>query len=191
MGINRTVIFLAILFSAIFAMAEECYYYCGSEKITIFKDPAHAMIVTPADSPYNLKEIPAVRVIRHISDDTYRMTVIEKKGSVSFSDIMKMMPERSADMFVTSCYMDEYGVLEIPTGLIYVELKSESDFPLLQQAADKHCCRILRQNEFRPLWYTLQVTQDSDGDCVEVANKMYESGLFSCTEPSFAFNACI
>ncbi|MDE5848748.1 MAG: hypothetical protein K2H38_01230 [Muribaculaceae bacterium] len=138
-----------------------------------------------------MKKTPAVKILRQISDESYLMTVIEQKNSINFSDIMKMMPERSAEMFVTPCYMDKYGVLEIPTGLIYVELKSEADFPILQQVADEHRCRILRQNAFMPLWYTLQVTQDSDGDCVEVANKIYETGLFSCAEPSFAFDACI
>lgn len=101
------------------------------------------------------------------------------------------MPERSSETFVSSCYKDEYGKLVIPTGLIYVELKSDSDFSILRQTAEEHGCRIVNQNAFMPLWYTLQVTPQSDGDCVEVANMIYETGLFANAEPSFAFDACI
>lgn len=185
---KKIIVFLCLILPSLYSIAEESYYYCGSEKIHISKDPSHAIIFTPKSSLQNLREVPTIRIVRHLYDENYDLTVIQQKKSIKFSDIMTMLPEGSSETFIVPCYKDEYDKLMIPTGLVYVELKSESDYPKLVQAAEEHSCIILHQIESMPLWYTLQTTLESDGDCVEVANMMYESGMFANAGPSFAFD---
>ncbi len=185
---KKIIVLLCLLLPALYSIAEKSYYYCGSKKIHISKDPSHAVIITPTSSVQDFKEVPTISIVRHLYDDNYDLTVIHQIESINFSEIKKMMPERSSGTFIVPCYKDEYEKLMIPTGLVYVELKSESDYPKLEQAAEDHSCIILHQIESMPLWYTLQTTLESDGDCLEVANMMYESGKFANAEPSFAFD---
>ncbi len=185
---KKIIVLLCLLLPALYSIAEKSYYYCGSKKIHISKDPSHAVIITPTSSVQDFKEVPTISIVRHLYDDNYDLTVIHQNESIKFSDIMKMLPEESSETFIVPCYKDEYEKLMTPTGLVYVELKSESDYPKLEQAAEDHSCIILHQIESMPLWYTLQTTLESDGDCLEVANMMYESGKFANAEPSFAFD---
>ncbi len=184
---KKIIVFLSLLLSALYSIAEESNNP-GSEKAQIRVDPSHAIIFTPKSSGENLREVPTIRIVRHLYDENYDLFVIQQKKSIKFSDIIKMLPEGLSETFISPCYMDEYDNLMIPTGLVYVELKSESDYPKLVQAAEEHRCIILHQIESMPSWYTLQTTLESDGDCVDVARKMHESGMFAHAEPSFAFD---
>lgn len=188
---KKILLIFAISLAVMSASAQECFYYCGAQKITLSRDYSHAVVFSPKNYEDSIHTTQLISIVRHIYDDNYNMTVISQTGRINFAEIQKSMPERSSETFVSPCYKDQYGKLVIPTGLIYVQLKSEADYPSLQKVAKEHSCRILHQNKFMPLWYTLQITPQSDGDCVEVANLMYETGLFESAEPSFAYDACI
>ncbi len=73
---NRLIFILSILFTTLSAIAEECYYYCGSDIITISKDSAHAVITTPKGAASKMRAVSSIEVIRHITDQTYDITVI-------------------------------------------------------------------------------------------------------------------
>lgn len=172
-------------------MAADSYYYCNSKRIPLYTDTSKAIVMSPKSSTASLKGLSSFSILRSLSADTYDITLIGKNGTTSFSAIRKLMSGKSTEIAVYPCYMDEYNKPIIPTGYIYVKLKLESDYQKLQKAASEHGCRILRQNKFKPLWYTLQVTPNTDKDCVEIANLIYESGIFSKSCPSFAFDTCI
>ena len=182
---------ISILFSlsiTLTMMAADSYYYCGSERVPLYKDTSKAIVMSPKSSTLSLKGMSSVSILKTLSAEDYDLTVISIKDTTGFSTIRKLISGRSTETAMYPCYMDEYNKPIIPTGYIYVKLKSESDYQKLQKAASEHGCRILRQNKFKPLWYTLQVTPDTDKDCVEIANLIYESGIFSTAGPSFAFD---
>lgn len=46
-------------------------------------------------------------------------------------------------------------------------------------------------DKFMPRWYTLQVIASSDGNCIDIANMIHESGDFSSACPSFDMDISI
>ncbi|MCD8179385.1 MAG: S8 family serine peptidase [Tannerellaceae bacterium] len=69
------------------------------------------------------------------------------------------------------------------TNFFYVKLKTEKDYPLLEEYSQKHQSVIVKQNEFMPLWYILSTTKQSVKNSMELANQFYESGQFENAEP--------
>jgi len=67
----------------------------------------------------------------------------------------------------------------------YVKLNQPSDLSLLQQQAAQHNVLIKNQNQFMPLWYTLVCTESTIENSLEVANTIFETGLFASSSPNF------
>ena len=67
----------------------------------------------------------------------------------------------------------------------YVKLNQPSDLSLLQQQATQHNVLIKNQNQFMPLWYTLVCTESTIENSLEVANTIFETGLFASSSPNF------
>ena len=62
-----------------------------------------------------------------------------------------------------------------------IRLKSEADFPLLEELAKKH--RVVIVDGPRHGWYILACTLLSTGNALEMANLFYETGLFASYDP--------
>ncbi|MDE6523317.1 MAG: S8 family serine peptidase [Muribaculaceae bacterium] len=92
---------------------------------------------------------------------------------------------------IHTCYKNEAGEEITPTSYIYVELKSESDYNTLKTIAQNIGCRIIKQNKFMPLWYTLCTSLTIDKDPVEIANQIMETKLFTCACPAFEIKPLI
>ena len=69
--------------------------------------------------------------------------------------------------------------------LLYVKLKQETDRAKLIESATELGAKVVGNNKFMPLWYTLAVDKNSNGNSLEIANKLYESGDFAIAEPDF------
>lgn len=67
--------------------------------------------------------------------------------------------------------------------LFYVKLKSQTNLNDLMRMALANKVEILGNNEYMPLWYTLACDKISSGNALELANKFFESGLFSESHP--------
>lgn len=75
---------------------------------------------------------------------------------------------------------DEFGL----TNLFYVKLKDESDQTLLYDFARDNNVNIVKEN-ILPLWFTLECTDESLGNALELANLAYESGMFDASDVCF------
>ena len=67
----------------------------------------------------------------------------------------------------------------------YVKLKKTGDFRKLKQLARKKKVRIIEQNQFMPLWYTLRCTENTIENTLEVANSFFETKWFASSFPDF------
>ena len=54
---------------------------------------------------------------------------------------------------------------------------------MLTSYAEMYGLRIVKQNSFMPLWYTLAVTKNCDKNVLEYVNALWESGDFAASEP--------
>jgi len=79
-------------------------------------------------------------------------------------------------------YSERGGELGL-TNLFYVKLLKGEDVKILEKVAKDNGVRILGNNEFMPLWYTLSCDRNSKGNALEMANLFYESRLFEASEP--------
>ena len=171
--------------------AEATYYYAGSKKIPLYENSSKAIVKTPKDRLSTVNTIPAITPLRNITCDTYDLTVIEKNENISLNKIKASIPLSDSERIVYPCYKNERGEDVIPTSYIYVQLKSSSDFSLLNAMAQKNHCVIIKQNKLMPLWYTLRIGMDTGFDAVELANKMMETKLFANVCPAFEVTPAI
>jgi len=68
---------------------------------------------------------------------------------------------------------------------VYVKLKKATDVEILKKRAVTLKFTIVGNNEFLPLWYTVEVSSQSAGNALEIANQLYETQDFSAVEPDF------
>ncbi len=67
--------------------------------------------------------------------------------------------------------------------LFYVRLHNLEDTIVLKKKAFEKGVKILGNNRYRPLWFTLACSSQSSGNAMEMANYFYETGHFANAEP--------
>ncbi len=65
----------------------------------------------------------------------------------------------------------------------YVKLRKEGDLEILRSIAKSTNTKIIEQDKFMPLWFTLSCTRLSKGNALEMANYFYETSKFAYAEP--------
>lgn len=162
------------------------YYYCGS-KITLDKVPTKVVTI----STHSSEAISSESVNTDLDGFYCGQDLI-----VKIHDIGTTMEKRdsyhtptSSSVCTVPCYSSESVGELVPNGYLNVKLKTESDFDLLAKEAGNRGCKIIGQNKFMPLWYSLSIIPSADKNPVEIANSLYETGLFSASCPSFSFYA--
>lgn len=88
-------------------------------------------------------------------------------------------------MYAAPYYQGESGNVFPLTNKLYVFLKSEEDLPKLKELAIDYNVKIAGEIPDLPLTYLLICTPDSKGNALEIANRLYETGMFEATEPVF------
>ena len=185
---KKTIITAIAALIAIFSMgAQNSFYYSQGRKVTLSQDNSKIVSLSPKGM---LPRFPSgITVSRNVQDNALNILVLEKSPSASLPTIRRQLSISNPKLAVIPCYKDANGMELAPTGYIYVELKSTSDYTKLQQTASQHGCSIVRQNKFMPLWYTLRISPSSESDPVNIANEIYETGYFSASSPDFNFDA--
>ena len=112
-------------------------------------------------------------------------TIIEFKGELSESDYLRMLHRINnrynlyAEPYFSNNSFDKIGTSEY----FYVRLKDLGDTLTLYAVAQHERLQIISQDEFMPLWFTLKKDIFSAYNSVELANRIYETNLFSAVEP--------
>ena len=87
-------------------------------------------------------------------------------------------------MVSSSCYfVGRYNDEVAASPYLNVKIKKEQDIDLLNAYVEEY---KLRFDDYKPLlelWYVLSVTPETEKDPLQVANELYETGLFAESEP--------
>lgn len=157
------------------------YYYCQGEKIPLTEVSDRMSVAVNSSTPVSLSS--GYSVVREIKDNSFRVLVCEedspnvsRSGIVSFKAKLKGVSTAS---MVSPCYRSENGDNIAITPYLNVKLKKASDYILLENAARENNLTIVSQDQFMPLWYILSVTSATNGTSLDIANKLYETGLFA------------
>ncbi|RMG77459.1 MAG: hypothetical protein D6714_19795, partial [Bacteroidetes bacterium] len=116
------------------------------------------------------------------------VTVVEMAAGLPESGIEKALETLRADPrveYANPFLVHKDGTLQGITDAIIVGLKSPYDADLLANVARGLGAEVVGQNEFDPLQYHLRVPASAEKSPLEVANTLYETGLFAFAEPDF------
>ena len=74
------------------------------------------------------------------------------------------------------------------SGYLYVKLKSLNDKEVLERTAKSYGLIVIEQNKFMPLWFVLKKENSTRGKSLDIANSLYETGLFEECAPDLSFD---
>ncbi len=177
------IIILVLLCSNAFSQSNSDYYWYNGEKYALQLNPQKEFLLFKDTVDKNVLldslkiEVDRVSEIRKIdlgaSLKSYDMKGSEKENyywtvcSVNNNQInhsSKILLYHSPYYFSSSG--EELGL----THLFYVKLNKQEDVVFLEDLAEKNKVKILGNNKFMPLWYTLSCDRFSEGNALQMAN---------------------
>lgn len=182
---KKIIILLVLIFCFIPQMwSQNVYYYYNGNKKPLNENQTKFVSILPKTENVTLPASSGLMLTDTISDEYSFIRIYEADSSESINESIT-----TSLVTLQPCYKTEEGFDLIPNGYINVKLKSDSDYSLLQSISEENGCIIVEQNPFMPLWYNLRVNADVEQNSVEIANDIYETGLFAASFPSFSVNA--
>lgn len=88
-------------------------------------------------------------------------------------------------LYVTPCFVSEDNKEFSNSPYIYIKLKAEKDTTLLQDVTQELSLDICAKVSYMPLWYKISCLNNKQKCSIELANEVYETGLFESAEPGF------
>ena len=176
---------LAVLSGFNHLTAQNCYYWCHGSKQPLEIVEKQQYILVKSASAANI--LSSKMTSAHIKSDFKELSLSSSlKGQETgqyWSKITLPDPIKKYDdpaiLYSSPFFFTENGVLVGISHLFYVKLKNAGDFVQLEKTAKENNIKILGNNHFMPLWYTLACSKESAGNALEMANVVYETGLFS------------
>ncbi len=192
---NKVLLLISLIVSAFYAFADS-FYYSGDKKIPLKVDEAKIAIICKKGCKFKLPTNSGLNIYQRFSDERVDTYVLEKSEDMRLSTIKKLLSLNQplfseAQVNIQPCYTDDAGLELTPSQYIYIKLKTEDDYSKLLQIAEEYNCIIVEKDEFMPLWYTLYISDYGDCNSVEIANEIYETGLFSSSYPALSYDACL
>lgn len=178
----KATFFISILMAGcLSSVADNPYYYCQGKKIPLTEANDRMSVAITPSSQVSLPS--GYSLVREIKDDSFRILVCGNdvqndfgSDAASFNARLKAV---SPTAMVSPCYKNADGDNIAITPYLNVKLKQISDYTLLENAALENNLTIVSQDTFLPLWYILSVTPETNGTSLDIANRLYETGLFA------------
>lgn len=195
-----------LLTSTSLAFSQKYFYYYNGEKQPLELNTNYVYLVIPSNvsdsnqlkvlvdenvqvTKFNLDN--SAKTLKKVSqaDDvsTEYWAELKLKNKLSESDYLKYLKEleklnaiKNAAPYFKNKDGDKVGISQY----INVKLRTQDDYSRLSKMATEFDAVIVGQNPFMPLWYTLKCKEDAKLNALELANKLYETGMYEHAEPS-------
>lgn len=175
----RFLIALICSLVSLFVFAENYYWYNGA-KVELLLGNKEYVVYKSKNSSQNTNSIQLSENESAIAseNDTLKWGIFVKESRGNYLDSMEVLSQfpsyivckDSSEIFIT----DE----------INVKLISENDIRLLNKIALDYSLDII-PNAYLSEWYILKCTSQTKYNALEMANILYESGMFEVSEPNF------
>ncbi len=190
---KKKILFLTMMMlSAFFAFSQSSYYYYRGNKVTIQEDPGKVCVVAPKGNISGSMQMSPLNARRTatLNDAKYDIAVYQANAFTSTPTFRSAMKSTfsSSTTLVLPCYKSSTGDELTLTNYLNVKLKSAGDYSKLQTLASRYRLENIKQNTFMPLWYSMTITPQSPGTTLEIANAIYETGLFASSVADFSSN---
>ena len=119
-----------------------------------------------------------------IKDELFDILIIELSD---LEEIYSVLRRETLPIVLSPCYYTTDGSEVFSTPYLSVRLKKAEDINLLSSYIERHSLRIIKQNQFLPLWYQLSITNNTQRDAIEIANLLWESKLFAASVPDLCY----
>ncbi len=187
----KKLIFLLIILVTLCSttMAQDTYYYSSGEKIPLQVDSQRLVTITPITEARPILTN-GFELLSSSNGDKNHHRIYQYDNTI-YSPTQARSLARQANQSVSAvqpCYVDRNGTLLAPNGYIYIKLKSIADTLLLQNILIQYQLEVVSQPKSMPLWYSLRQLPTSNLSAVDVANELYETGLFDSVSPSLSCN---
>lgn len=185
---KRNILFLCVVLANTFGIfAQNDFYYYRGQKINIQRDETKICVITPKTETAVFTTAKGIEQ-KNIFDNQYNIVVYSTNDVTTARSLNQALTTsiNKATSFTLPYYKTMSGEGLNMTPYLYVKLKKEEDYVTLQEQAEQNSLTIVSQNEFMPLWYTLLLTPQSAGNTLEIANGLYETGLFAAAAPDFS-----
>ena len=195
--VNKLKIYLlvAFLFLGVSIInAQDNYYYYKAKKVPLTLDKRSLNISVfknfnkPSLTELNLEKNDLQISKTDIDEQIIGYKKIEYESTLSdaeFHQKLESLKKTKNIRTVSPNFITENGKKLGMSDYFYVKLKRASDFEKLHQLAKEKNIRIIEQNEFMPLWYTLRCTEKTTGNTLEIANSFFETGWLASSSPDF------
>ncbi|MBK7223163.1 MAG: S8 family serine peptidase [Saprospiraceae bacterium] len=117
--------------------------------------------------------------------DVYVMKI--KNGNVNAKNAINTL-NANQDIVYTSPILNwNGGKDQACINKVIVRLKSPTDQSRMLEYANEYNLINIRQNEFDPLMYHLELPENASGDAIDVANGLFEKNFFEFAQPDFLY----
>jgi subtilisin family serine protease len=183
-------IIIASLLLGLESYGQSNYYYYKGEKIPLTIDSENFTLLTSDDfqfSPNSSQNIEKVEYIPQSKIDKLNKSqyIQLKLKNNAAKEALSQFKKNPTIKQVIPNFITPIGKGVGMSDYFYVKLKDFSDYEKLVSVAGQHKSIIIEQNKFMPLWFTLRCTEETKENTLDVANSIFELGLFSSAVPDF------
>ena len=181
-----SIVMLSVSFNA---FSQETFYYYRGKQEWLSTDKTTVAVVSLRDAKFSLSPLSATAV-QSVATGDYQVTIVKSKEK-STPLLRKSLESKFAgnkDFIVLPCFTSFEGMELYQTLDINLKLKQEKDVSLLNRLAKEHQLKIVKQNQFMSLWYTVSITPETEKTTIEIANLLFETHLFDAVSPDFIFD---
>lgn len=164
-------------------IAQTSYYYYKGEKIPLTVNENKVCVSIPKNKGEKSKELlKNINILNKIADEDYDISVIRQSDLKQLTAI-DFWEKEAVSIMLSPCYKTEEGKEVYLSPYLNVRLKKEQDINLLSSYAEKYGLKIVKQDPLMPLWYILSISSEAGTNALDIANVLYESGLFAVSVP--------
>ena len=183
-------ILLLSFFLPIFLIGQtvnEYFYYYKGKKIALELNKDYLLISSKEMSVSKLPNNVSIQGRPALSEGIYlgEVKIGDDVSMQTYQDRVNVLKSNPDILSVSPLFKtkgnDKIGL----SNYFYVKLRRASDISILYEYAEKYKCRVVMQDKYMPLWYTLSRTKENIYNTLELANIFYESKYFETAEPDF------
>lgn len=188
-----TVIFIISFLLGNIASAQNAFYYYNNvktplvlrnDKVSVFM-PQGVVLTPPKTSEHYVLSKAS------FSDDMYSIYTVTFKDPTKIDNVTLLqnrLATKSDFAIIAPIYQDDIFDELFLTPYINVKLKTGSQETTLYSLVNKYNLSVVEKHTLLPLWYTLRVTPQTGKNALEMANILFETGVFASSAPDFSFD---
>lgn len=194
---NIFFLILSVFFSILSLSAQNNSYYYKDKKIPLEIDTKYVNIIY--NSNFQISTLSSLNVISttldalscnpgEIEGRIAKIEFVVKPNQIEFLQKINALKNTNGINSVCLYYKKSENESVGTSNILYLKLKNSNDVTYLNQKSIEKKFIVNYSNNFMPLWYRLSLKKESLETSIELANYLYETGLFDAVDPAFMIN---